>query len=197
MLFGIAEHFHFILASRSPRRQQLLRDAGMKFDVAVRDYDESFPSQLKGAAIAEYLSASKASAFGRETMGQNDVVITADTVVWCNDQALEKPKDFTDALKIIRLLSDNTHEVITGVTFRSKSGDHTFSETTYVTFDHLSDPEIEYYISKFNPFDKAGAYGIQEWIGITGISRIEGSYFNVMGLPVNRLLKELRKYLSK
>lgn len=197
MLFGIPEHFHFILASKSPRRQQLLKDAGMEFEVVTRDFDESYPAHLKSSAIAEYLSASKAKCFSLDELRQNDVVITADTVVWCNNLVLDKPKDFNDAFNIIRMLSGNTHEVITGVTFRSLSGDHTFSETTFVTFDRLSDQEIEYYINNFRPFDKAGAYGIQEWIGITGNSTIEGSYFNVMGLPVNRLLRELRNYLSK
>ena len=197
MIYGIPGHFNFILASKSPRRLQLMREAGFIFQVVVKDFDESFPLELKGAAIAEYLAAAKAAAFNRSEIDRNTVIITADTIVWCNGSLLDKPADFDDAVRILKMLSGNTHEVITGVSFRSVSGDHTFSESTLVTFEHLYDDDIKYYINEYKPFDKAGAYGIQEWIGITGNSRIEGSYFNVMGLPVHRLISELRSYLNK
>lgn len=184
-----------ILASRSPRRQQLLRQMGLKFDVVIREFDESFPPDLPGREIAEYISALKAETFRKE-LSENEIVITADTVVWCDNQVLGKPSDVEDAVRMLKEISGNTHEVITGVTLISLAKEVTFSETTKVTFAQLSDEEISYYAEKFKPFDKAGAYGIQEWIGITGCSRIEGSYFNVVGLPVQRLYSELKKFTS-
>ena len=183
-----------ILASRSPRRQQLLRQMGLKFDVVIREFDESFPADLPGPEIAEHISAIKAETFGKE-LSENEIVITADTVVWCNNQVLGKPVDTDEAVRMLREISGNTHEVITGVTIISKSKEVTFSDTTRVTFAQMTDEEIRYYAENFRPFDKAGAYGIQEWIGIIGCSRIEGSYFNVVGLPVQRLYEELKKFV--
>ncbi|MFN8241034.1 MAG: Maf family nucleotide pyrophosphatase [Bacteroidales bacterium] len=186
--------YHFILASRSPRRQQLLADAGFIFDVAPSDVDESYPGHLEGSEIAEYLAVRKAGFFQKETLGPGDIVIAADTVVWCDKKVLDKPSDRDDAFRIIRELSANTHEVITGVCLKSRNNEIVFSEITSVTFNSLSDDEIWYYIDNFKPFDKAGAYGIQEWIGIVANSRIDGSYFNVMGLPVHRLIRELKEF---
>jgi septum formation protein len=193
----IPEHYHIILASRSPRRQQLLREAGLVFDVVVKNYCEDWPAKLKGKEIAEFLARKKAQVTIDESSGGNEIIITADTIVWCDGKILDKPSTYNDAFEIIRSISGKTHEVITGVSFISGKYLHTFSETTLVTFDDLSDDQINFYIRNFEPFDKAGAYGIQEWIGIIGNSRIEGSYFNVMGLPVNRLLRELREFISK
>lgn len=196
MLIGIPENIHFILASRSPRREQLLRELGLKFDIVIKDYNEEYPTNLRGAEIAEYLSQNKALLF-RGEISDNDIVITADTVVWCSNRVLDKPLDYNDAVDILRIMSGKTHDVITGVTFFSNHGEHTFSETTKVTFDHLSDEAIDYYVREFKPYDKAGAYGIQEWIGLSGIISIEGSYFNVMGLPVQKLYTELKQFVKK
>jgi septum formation protein len=196
MLPALSEKYHFILASKSPRRQQLLAEAGMVFDVITIDYEESFPSQLEGSEIAEYLSRAKALQIRKSDIGPSDIIITADTVVWCSGKVLDKPSDHKEAFDILSIISGNTHEVITGVTLLSEVSTHTFSETTKVTFDPLTKEEIDFYIENYKPFDKAGGYGIQEWIGIIGNSHIDGSYFNVMGLPVNRLLKELRIFLQ-
>jgi septum formation protein len=196
MLHGLSDNYHFILASKSPRRQQLLADAGLEFDVITIDYEENFPAELKGRDIAEFLSREKALQFNKENIGPSDIIITADTVVWCDGKVLDKPADHREAFDILSIISGNTHEVITGVTFFSAVSMHTFSEITKVTFDDLTKEDIEFYIENFRPYDKAGGYGIQEWIGIIGNSRIDGSYFNVMGLPVNRLLKELRHFIS-
>jgi septum formation protein len=195
MVIGIPDNWHFILASRSPRREQLLKELGLEFDIAVKDYKEEYPITLTGAGIAEYLAHEKALHFKGE-ITDNDIVITADTIVWCSNMVLNKPVDYKEATDILRIISGKTHEVITGVTFYSNHGEHTFSETTKVNFAHLSDEEINYYINKFEPFDKAGSYGIQEWIGLAGILSIEGSYFNVMGLPVQKLYTELKIYIN-
>jgi len=195
MLIGIPDIWHFILASRSPRREQLLKEVGLEFDVRIKDYKEDYPLHLSGSEIAEYLAHDKALQFEGE-ISDHDIVITADTIVWCSNKVLDKPSDFNEAIDILRIISGKTHDVITGVTFFSNHGKHTFSETTKVTFDHLTDEEINYYVQEFKPFDKAGAYGIQEWIGLVGIISIEGSYFNVMGLPVQKLLTELKRYIK-
>jgi septum formation protein len=193
-MIGIPDNWHFILASRSPRREQLLRELGLKFDIAVKDYREEYPEILTGAAIAEYLAHEKALSFKGE-ISDNDIVITADTIVWCCNKVLDKPSGYHEAVDILNIMSGRTHEVITGVTFFSNHREFTFSETTRVTFAALSGDEIDYYIKNFKPYDKAGAYGIQEWIGLTGIISIEGSYFNVMGLPVQKLYTELKSYI--
>jgi septum formation protein len=195
MVTGIPDNWHFILASRSPRRQQLLSELGLKFDIVIKDYQEEYPANLSGAAIAEYLSHEKALQFKNEIF-DNDIVITADTIVWCDNKVMDKPADYKEAFEILRTISGKAHDVITGVTFLSNFGEYTFSETTRVTFGHLSDEEINFYIQEFKPFDKAGAYGIQEWIGLVGIISIEGSYFNVMGLPVQKLFTELKIYIN-
>jgi septum formation protein len=196
MVIGIPDNWHFILASRSPRRQQLLCELGLDFKIVVKDYIEDYPDNLSGSGIAEYLARQKALQFKSE-ISENDIVITADTIVWCGNKVLDKPSDFKEAVDILCFMSGKTHEVITGVTFLSNRADYTFSETTRVTFDNLSEEEINYYVKKFQPFDKAGAYGIQEWIGLAGITSIEGSYFNVMGLPIQKLYSELKRYIKK
>jgi septum formation protein len=195
MLTDNLKKYRIILASRSPRRQQLLRDMGLKFDVVIRDFTEDYPESLSGEEIAYYLALEKVKTF-RNEISDNEIVITADTIVWCNNRVLGKPADKNEAVRMIRDLSANTHEVITGVCILSAFKERTFTESTKVTFEKLTEEEIAYYVDKYKPFDKAGAYGIQEWIGIAACSRIEGSYFNVVGLPVQKLYKELREFIS-
>lgn len=195
MIIDNLNNYRIILASRSPRRQKLLRDLGLKFDVIEKDYDETCPDNLSGEEIAVYLSELKAKSFITE-IAENEIIITADTIVWCNKKVLGKPENKEEAQKMIRELSGNTHEVITSVTLLSNKKKRTFFESTKVTFEALSDTEITYYVEKFKPYDKAGAYGIQEWIGVAGCSRIEGSYFNVVGLPVQKLYKELQEFIK-
>jgi septum formation protein len=183
-----------ILASRSPRRQQLLRELGLKFDVVIKEYTETYPEGLDGEEIARYVAHEKAISFKNE-ISDNEIVITADTIVWCNNKVLGKPLNSEDAIRILKEISGTTHEVITGVSLLSSSKEVTFSVSTKVTFETLSGEEIRYYVDKFRPYDKAGAYGIQEWIGIIACSLIDGSYFNVVGLPVHRLYKELQSFI--
>ena len=188
--------FRLILASKSPRRQQLLRDLGLKFEVSVKDYAEVYPDDLPGEDIALYVSREKAKCF-RNDIIRTEIIITADSIVWSEGKVLSKPAGAEEARLMLRDLSDKTHEVITGVTLLSLAGERTFSETTEVTFDSLSDDEIDYYIEQYRPFDKAGAYGIQEWLGLAACSRIEGSFFNVVGLPVNKFFRELQSLVSE
>lgn len=195
MISSTVNNYRIILASQSPRRQQLLSELGIKFDIVVMDYDESFPEGLGGTEIAHYVSEQKAGMF-KKIIKENEIVIAADTIVWCNGQVLGKPADKDDARRILKEISGNTHEVITAVTLLSSSKKVTFSDSTKVTFEKLSPEEIDYYIDEYSPYDKAGAYGIQEWIGIVACSRIEGSYFNVVGLPVQKLYYELKKFIN-
>jgi septum formation protein len=194
MIIDRLNEFKIILASRSPRRQQLLRELGLKFAVVIKEFEEIYPEGLDGDEIARYIAYAKAATFKNE-LSDNEIVITADTIVWCNSKVLGKPVDQEDAIAILKEISGNTHEVITGVSILSHSGEITFSESTKVTFEEFSDEEIAYYIAHFKPYDKAGAYGIQEWLGIIACSHIDGSYFNVVGLPVQRLYKELQKFI--
>jgi septum formation protein len=186
--------YKIILASRSPRRQQLLQELGLKFEVVTREYSETFPDGLNGDEIARYVANNKAASFINE-ISYNEIVITADTIVWCNNRVLGKPAGRDDAACILKEISGNTHEVITWVSLLSSSKQITFSDSTKVTFDYLSEEEIYYYIDSYKPYDKAGAYGIQEWIGIIACSHIDGSYFNVVGLPVQMLYKELKRFI--
>lgn len=195
MIFSNPDKYKIILASRSPRRHELMRSLGFSFEVVVRDYDENYPESLSGKEIAMYLSKEKARYFIGQ-VSDNEIVITADTIVWCDNKVLGKPAGRDEAVQMIKALSGNTHEVITGVTLLTSKREKTFSESTLVTFETLTDEEILYYIDNFHPYDKAGAYGIQEWIGIAACSRIEGSYFNVVGLPVQKLYKELIKFIG-
>jgi septum formation protein len=194
MLIDDLRRFRIILASRSPRRRQLLADMGLRFEVIVKEFDETYPAGLNGKEIAEFIAAKKASAFRNEIV-DDELVITADTIVWCNNKVLGKPVDIEESVRILKEISGNSHEVITGVSVISKEKETVFSESTKVTFDAMTDEEIRYYAENYQPLDKAGAYGIQEWIGIIGCSYIEGSYFNVVGLPVQKLYGELGKFI--
>jgi len=188
--------YRIILASRSPRREQLLRELGLRFDVVIRDWPEIYPENQSGEDIALGLAREKADTFKQDILG-NEIVITADTIVWYNSRVLDKPAGKTEAFKILKEISGNTHEVITGVCLLSTEKQVTFFSSTKVTFDLLSDEEINYYIDNYRPFDKAGAYSIQEWIGIAACSNIEGCYFNVMGLPVHKVYAELKRFISE
>jgi septum formation protein len=186
--------YRIILASKSPRRRELLKELGLKFELAANDWSEDYPPHLEGKEIALFLAGEKAGAF-REKRKDGEIVITADTIVWCNGRVLDKPSGREDARKILREISGNTHEVITGVCLLSRNRQRTFYSSTKVTFTRLTYEEIEYYIDNFKPYDKAGGYGIQEWIGLAACSFMEGSYFNVMGLPVEQVYHELQKFI--
>ena len=182
-----------LLASNSPRRKELLAGLGISFEVRVKEVPEDFPDHLRREQVAEFLAAHKADAYTDDL--QDEVLITADTIVCLGDRILNKPADAAEAYEMLRSLSGTHHEVITGVCIRTKDAKTIFHDVTKVYFKQLSDEEIRYYIEHYRPFDKAGAYGIQEWIGKIGIEKIEGSYFNVVGLPVQKLytyLKELQ-----
>lgn len=182
MLQEKLKKYNLILASGSPRRQQFLKDLGLDFEVQLKDVAEIYPPHLKAHEITDFLALLKANAFEKD-LNKNDILITSDTIVWHNKKALGKPKDKADALAILESLMGNTHEVITSVCFKTKEKTTVFHDMTKVTFKNLSLEDLHYYIDNFNPYDKAGAYGIQEWIGLVGVAKIEGSYTNVMGLP--------------
>lgn len=185
--------YNFILASKSPRRQELLKSLGIDFQVKTKDVDESYPLELSADQIPGYLAEKKAKAFANE-LNNNDLLITADTIVVLNGKVLEKPEDYDHAYEMLSALSGKMHEVITGVCLSSTKKSVVFSSLTNVQFKQLSNTEIDYYITNYKPFDKAGAYGIQEWIGSIGISHIEGSFYNVMGLPLQKLYEEIQKF---
>ena len=185
---------HIILASNSPRRRELLSGLDIDFEVKVLpDIEESYPDSLPVSDIAPYLSKTKAQAY-LPMLQADDIIITADTVVIVDNNVLGKPLDADDARRMLNMISGRTHQVTTGVSLTSLKHQQTFSVTTDVTFKQLTDAEINYYIEKYKPYDKAGAYGIQEWIGYVGVTSLEGSYFNVMGLPVQRIYTELQKF---
>lgn len=184
--------YKIILASASPRRRELMQGLDIDFEVRrLPDVDESFPPELQGGDIPLYISKKKADAY-RPIMAADELVITADTIVWLEGAALGKPVDEADARRMLRNMSGRTHSVFTGVTITERHAQHSFVAQSDVTFAHLTDEEIEYYIAKYKPMDKAGSYGAQEWIGYIGMSNIVGSYFNVMGLPVQRLYEALK-----
>lgn len=184
--------YHIILASNSPRRKELLSGLGLEYEVrTMPDIDESYPDTLEGEEIPVYISSQKASAY-LNALKDNELLITADTIVWLDGRVLGKPVDEADAHQMLRDLSGHTHQVITGVTLATTTFQRSFASVSQVTFAHLAEEEIKYYVSHYHPMDKAGSYGVQEWIGFIGVERIEGSYFNVMGLPVQRLYKELK-----
>lgn len=190
---AIADRFHIILASKSPRRRQLLRDAGFEFTLADSfEVEEIYPDTLAAEEVAEFLSNLKADAYPVALKG-NEVLITSDTVVVADGEVMGKPADYDDAFRMIRKLSGKMHKVITAVCIRSAFKKLSFSDECDVFFDELSDEEIDFYLRHYKPYDKAGAYGIQEWIGYIGISRIEGSFFTVMGFPIHRVYQELKK----
>ena len=186
--------FHIVLASNSPRRRELLSGLGIDFDVRVLPgIDESYPADLPVHEIPLYIATAKAEA-NRQAMNDGEIVITADTVVICGGKVLGKPADADEARSMLALLSGKTHQVVTGVCLTSRERQRKFAVTTGVTFKELTSEEIDYYIENFRPYDKAGAYGIQEWIGYIGVTGISGSFFNVMGLPVQRVYNELRMF---
>lgn len=187
------KQYKIILASGSPRRQQFFKDLDLTFEIRLKDIEELYPESLKANEITSYLSELKASAFENE-LTENELLITSDTIVWLNGKALGKPKDYEDAFQILKSLSNQTHEVITSVTFKTKTSLQTLFDVTKVTFNALSDNAIHYYLEHYKPFDKAGAYGIQDWIGLIGISKIEGSYTNVVGLPTEKVYHYLMNF---
>lgn len=192
-MFDKLKHYHIILASNSPRRRELLGGLGLDYEVRVLpDIAESYPSDLSVEQIAEYIAREKADAY-RKLMAPNDLIITADTIVVVDGEVMGKPVDADDARRMLNSLSAKTHQVITGVCLLTATKQRLFSVVTDVTFKQLSNEEIDYYIEHYRPFDKAGAYGIQEWIGYVGVTAIKGSYFNVMGLPVQRIYDELQR----
>lgn len=196
LLHKLLEGYNLILASASPRRRQLLADCGINFTLADKfECDESFPSTLVCDQVAEYISTLKSNAYPI-ALDAKDILLTADTVVIAQDRILGKPVDRAQAVEMLEMLSGNRHSVVTGVTIRSANCSHSFSVKSSVTFRTLTNEEIEYYIDNYHPFDKAGAYGIQEWIGYVAIESIEGSFFNVMGLPVQRLYIELGEFVE-
>lgn len=191
MLKNKLQKYNIILASGSPRRQQFFRDLDLDFEIRLKDTEEIYPEDLKAIEITNFLAELKANAFEGE-LQVNDILITSDTIVWHNNKALGKPKDKQDAFEILKTLSNDTHDVITSVCFKTNSGTTLIHEITKVTFNELSDEAINYYIENHKPFDKAGAYGIQEWIGFIGVSKIEGSYANVMGMPTDKVYDYLK-----
>lgn len=188
------KRYNIVLASNSPRRRELLSGLDIDYEVKVLDdIDESYPSSIPLREVAEYLSIKKADAY-TSYLKDSDLLITADTIVLLEDEIYGKPVDKEDAIRMLRGLSGKTHEVITGVSLVSKDKAVTFSSVTKVVFGDLSDDEINYYIDKYKPYDKAGSYGVQEWIGYVGVKHMEGSYYNVMGLPIYRVFEELKKF---
>jgi len=192
MIFDKFKNKHIILASASPRRQELFKNLGINFTIKIKEIEENYPSNLKEEEITNYLAILKANAFEGE-INENEFIVTSDTIVWYKDSALEKPKNEKQAIEMLQKLSGTHHKVITSVCIKTTKVQKVFFDTTIVHFKHLSKDEISFYIKNYKPFDKAGAYGIQEWIGFIGVTKIEGSYFNVMGLPVHKLYEELLK----
>lgn len=190
MLSNKQSNYTIILASNSPRRQQLLKDLDINFSIKTKEVEEIYPDKLVKSEITDYLSELKAHPF-KEELSEKDILITSDTIVWLKNKALGKPKNYDEAFIMLKALSNQTHQVITSICIYNKNFKRIINDSTTVHFKELTDSEIEYYINTYKPFDKAGAYGIQEWIGKIGILKIEGSYFNVMGFPVHKLYKEL------
>ena len=186
--------FTIILGSASPRRKELLSDIGLKFSIQTTDKKEDYPTNLKEHEIAEFLAKQKAE-FLSENLSETDLLITADTIVWLKGELLNKPKSKEGALNTLSKLSENTHKVITGICIKTQQKEITFSTITLVTFNKLTKKEINFSINNFNPFDKAGAYGIQDWIGKIGIKSIEGSYSNVVGLPTAEVYQQLKLFI--
>lgn len=188
------KNYRVVLASNSPRRRELLAGLGLDFEVCVLpDIEENYPENLSSDRIAEYIAVEKSEAY-RDVLTPNQLLITADTVVIVGDEVLGKPADEVDACRMLRKLSGRTHQVITGVCLTTTARKRSFSVVTGVTFKELSEEEISHYVTHYHPMDKAGAYGIQEWIGYIGCTALQGSYFNVMGLPVQRIYQELLSF---
>ncbi|WP_299104492.1 Maf-like protein [uncultured Tenacibaculum sp.] len=192
MLSNKLSKYNIILASGSPRRQQFFKDLNLDFEIRVKEVEEIYPKHLQASEITDYLADLKSKVFDSE-LTEHDLLITSDTIVWFNNKALGKPKNYEEAFDMLKNMSGKKHEVITSISIKNKSFQKIVNDNTTVFFKELSDDEIHYYVENFQPYDKAGAYGIQEWIGKIGISKIEGSYFNVVGLPTHELYKELMK----
>ncbi|MFM7729602.1 MAG: Maf family nucleotide pyrophosphatase [Flavobacteriales bacterium] len=192
-LAALLENREILLASKSPRRQQLLRDLGLDFRIVEREVDESFPPELQRGEIPMYLSKKKADALSTELL-KHQILITADTVVWHENLVYNKPSNRSEAIEMLTKLQGSTHTVYTGVTLTGIDKQRTFSDSTEVDFQALQAEEIEFYVDQYKPFDKAGSYGAQDWIGLVGVCALRGSYFNVMGLPVHLLYAELKKF---
>ncbi len=195
MLREKLKNHKIILASGSPRRQAFFKELDIDFVIKVKEIDETYPSNLTHSEITDHLSQLKASAF--TTLEKNEILITSDTIVWLNGKALGKPKNVADAKNMLRELSGQMHQVITSVCFTSQGFQKTLNDITNVWFKNLSEEEIDYYVRTYKPFDKAGSYGIQEWIGYIGIEKIEGCYFNVMGLPIRLVYKTLNDIATR
>jgi len=193
MLIDQLKDYQLILASKSPRRQFLLKDLGLDFIIQTKEVDESFSETLQREEIPLYLCRKKAAAF-QSDLKSNSLLITADTIVWVDNQVLNKPENYEDAIRMLKMLSGKMHEVITAVCLKSKNKTIDFFVKTNVFMKNFTNEELDYYITTYKPYDKAGAYGAQEWIGYIGIEKIEGSYFNVMGLPLKELYEELQQF---
>lgn len=193
MLDKKLSQYNIILASKSPRRQELLKSLNLDFEIRTKEVEEIFPPALYREEIPVFLSNLKAKAFENE-IGENDLIITSDTIVWSENKQLGKPKDANEAKEMLQSLAGKQHQVITAVTLFTVSKTKTFYDVTNVFFKKLSEEEIDFYIENYKPFDKAGSYGIQEWIGFAGIEKIEGDYFNVVGLPMHKLYLELNDF---
>ena len=192
MLHKKFENTKIILASGSPRRQEFFKNLDLNFEIRLKEIEEVFPETLQSLEITDYLAQLKASAFDGDLL-ENELLVTSDTLVWLKNEALGKPKDYDDAFAMLQSLSNKTHQVITSVCFKTNNRTEVISETTKVTFHPLSDDEIKYYLDNYKPFDKAGSYGIQDWFGFIGVAKIEGSYPNVMGLPIDKVYQYLNK----
>ena len=195
MLNKQLQSVHLILASGSPRRQQFFKELGLDFEIRLKEIEEIYPTHLQAAEITDYLAELKANAFSDE-LKANDILVTSDTIVWHHNECLGKPKDYQDAFLMLQKLSGSTHQVITSVCLKTSQKSETFHAITKVTFKPLSDDEIKYYLENYQPFDKAGSYAIQEWIGYIGITKIEGSYTNVVGMPMQLVYDKLCTFAS-
>ena len=191
MLREKLSNYNLILASGSPRRQHFFRELDVPFAIDIREVDETYPEHLKGAQITDYLADLKSKCFSN--LKPNDLLITSDTIVWFEEKAIGKPINKNDAFNMLKKMSGKEHDVYTSVSIKGKTFQKIFNDKTSVEFEEFTNEEINYYLTKFAPFDKAGSYGIQDWIGLIGVKKITGSYFNVMGLPVHKLYKELLK----
>lgn len=188
------DKYTIVLGSNSSRRKKILEKMNMKVEVRASNIDESITSDINIIEIPVFLAQKKSNSLSKD-LKEKEILITADTVVIYKNKIITKPKNSLDAKKILEQLSNNTHQVITGVCIRSQNKEHTFSNITEVTFNKLNDNDIDYYIKQFNPYDKAGSYGIQEWIGLIGVKKIKGSYTNVVGLPSSQVYQELNKFI--
>ena len=192
MLKKHLKNYNIILASGSPRRQQFLKDLNLDFSIQLKEVEEIYPPHLKGKEITDFLAELKSNAF--TNLKKNDILITSDTIVWLDNKAIGKPKNKQEAITIFKEISGKKHQVYTSICIKTSTDIKIINDKTDVYFKDLNDDEINYYLDNFQPYDKAGGYGIQDWIGLIGVEKIDGSYFNVMGLPVHKLYTELLKF---